>query len=200
MMTPLYDGQEGLQIRAAHPDLKLIILDINMPVVHGHEMLSRLRASDDWIPVILLTALDPRIHMIEGFNRGADDFITKPFDDSELLARVKRRLQTETNTLKRYLLCEPLRVDRFTRKVWIGAQEIHIPDREFSLLVVLMERANRISSLNQIKQLVWESDSYTDNVVKVAINRLRKLLDIHGKLIKTHNQLGYFFEGEVQQR
>ncbi|MGX1194409.1 response regulator transcription factor [Metabacillus sp. SLBN-84] len=193
----VHDGLEALEeIRSSSWDC--ILLDVMLPGVTGLEVLRRLRAQDGQTPVILLTARDTLPDKVSGLDQGANDYITKPFQIEELLARIRvcLRAAKPANVLKEagILKAGNLMVNIKTRDVTRGDDSIELTPREFDLLVYLLSHKNQVLNREQILNAVWGFDYYGDtNVVDVYIRYLRKKIDssYHQPLIHTSRGVGY---------
>jgi two-component system, OmpR family, copper resistance phosphate regulon response regulator CusR len=187
------DGEEGLeQARASQPDA--IILDVMLPLLDGWAVLTRLRESGVNTPVLMLTARDAVEHRVRGLTLGADDYITKPFALSELLARIRSVLRRSRSTSTEELKFSDLAIDQRRHRVTRDGQQIDLSAKEFALLQLLMEHQGEVLTRTFIAERVWsmmyEGDS---NVVDVNIRRLRTKVDdpFSQKLIHTVRGRGY---------
>lgn len=171
-------GMEALsKIRDHHVDL--VILDINMPLMDGYEVLQRLRETSNFVPVIVLTARLDREDTKQAFELGADDFVRKPFGIEELILRVQavlRRTGTQEDSI--HLLSHGvLLMDLDQHRVTVGGQAIELSPTEFRLLQVFMENPQRVLSKEQLLSRVWGLDRSADlNVVETYVSYLRKKL------------------------
>ncbi len=188
-----FDGDEGLGL-AEMNQYDLIILDLMLPKLNGLEVLSRLRKKNINTPILLLTAKDSVEDKVEGLNQGADDYLTKPFAFSELLARVRsllRRGQIETKTV---LQVGDLTLDLVSHKVIRNDEEIELTGKEYSLLEYFMRNKDKVLTRTMIAEHVWDYnfDTFT-NVIDVYVNHLRKKIDkkFPSKLIHTLRGVGY---------
>ncbi len=188
-----YDGDEGLGL-AEMNQYDLIILDLMLPKLNGLEVLSRLRKKNINTPILLLTAKDSVEDKVEGLNQGADDYLTKPFAFSELIARVRsllRRGQIETKTV---LQVGDLTLDLVSHKVVRNEEEIELTGKEYSLLEYFMRNKDKVLTRTMIAEHVWDYnfDTFT-NVIDVYVNHLRKKIDkkFPSKLIHTLRGVGY---------
>ncbi|NBB20242.1 response regulator [Runella sp. CRIBMP] len=192
-----YDGLIGSKIATAH-HFDLVILDINLPSMNGYEVCKLIRQRDPNVPVLMLTALGEPDDKIEGFNVGADDYIVKPFDFRELLARVnvflKRSQSDADNTGGNILRVADLEINTDTKIVVRANHAIDLTPKELALLEYLVRNKGRVVSKTDIAEKVWDMnfDSGT-NVVEVYINFLRKKIDrdFDTKLIHTKSGMGY---------
>ena len=176
----------------------LVLLDIMIPKLNGMEVLRRIRASGDMTPIILLTARDSIFDKVSGLDHGANDYITKPFQIEELLARIRACLRTnqmmEIKLDEQLLTIGDLKVDKKTRIVTRENKNIELTPREFDLLVYLIQHQNQVLEREQILTRVWGFDYYGEtNVVDVYISYLRKKIDdsFHSPLIHTVRGVGY---------
>mgnify|MGYP006432280033 CR=1 FL=1 len=187
------DGEEGLHLGEQNP-YDLIILDLMLPKINGLDILSRLRSKKIDTPILLLTAKDSVNDKVEGLNQGADDYLTKPFAFSELLARIRvllRRGKTETKTT---LGIADLTLDLVSHKVNRGNEEIELTGKEYSLLEYFMRNQEKVLTRTMIAEHVWDYnfDTFT-NVIDVYVNHLRKKIDKNfpAKLLHTLRGVGY---------
>ncbi|MDQ0417792.1 DNA-binding response OmpR family regulator [Croceifilum oryzae] len=176
-----HTGDAGLQ-RALGRDYDLIILDIMLPGSNGFEICKKLRSVTD-IPILLVSAKKEDIDKIRGFGLGADDYITKPFSPSELVARVKAHIMrydrlsgkdTHSNTIS----IHGITIDRSARKVYLNEEEVPFTTKEFDLIVFFVMNPNQVLSKEQIYQRVWGLDSAADvSTVTVHIRKLREKIE-----------------------
>ncbi|MFD0772068.1 response regulator transcription factor [Bacillus sp. CGMCC 1.60114] len=176
----------------------LVLLDVMLPKLNGMEVLRRIRASKDMTPIILLTARDSIPDKVSGLDHGANDYITKPFQIEELLARIRACLRINQMMKKRIdeqiLTVADLKVDKKTRVVIRDSTNIELTPREFDLLIYLIEHQNQVLNREQILTYVWGFDYYGEtNVVDVYIRYLRKKIDysFDFPLIHTVRGIGY---------
>jgi len=188
-------GADGLNL-ALERDYELIVLDVMLPEMDGWSVLRQLRASKD-TPVLLLTARDGVSDRVKGLELGADDYLVKPFDFSELVARIKSILRRGKARNAEMLQLADLEIDVFKRKVTRGGQRIDLTAQEFALLHLLAKRAGDVLSRAMIACQVWDMNFDSDtNVVDVAIRRLRCKIDdpFEKKLVHTMRGMGYVLE------
>lgn len=187
------NGEEGLDyLRAGGFDV--VISDIMMPVMNGLEFLSAIRAKKIDVPVILLTALDGTGDIVRGLDMGADDYIVKPFEFSELLARIRLVTRRNAGSRENGLTAGDLTLDLATRTVTRGEKRISLSAKEFDLLALLIRNKNIVLSREQICDSLYGTDEYIEsNAIDVYIRYLRKKIDegYETKLIHTVRGVGY---------
>ena len=171
------EGEEALWLAEAHP-YDAIVLDVILPGLSGFETCRRLRSAGVWTPVLMLTARDAVEDRVAGLDTGADDYLTKPFSFSELLARLRalsRRGAVERPT---EVFVGDLRLDPASRQVWRGETEIPLSPKEFALLETFMRRPGQVLSRFQLLEHAWNySYESRSNVVDVYVRYLREKLD-----------------------
>jgi len=188
-----HDGEEGL-LYAKTYEYDAIILDLMLPQKDGLEVLSDLRACEIHAPVMLLTARDSIESKVQGLEIGADDYLTKPFDLRELVARIRALLRRTREAPSTILTADDLTLDPAARAVRRGNREIRLTAREFSLLEYFMRRKNRVMTRAQIVEYVWPGGfDGSSNIVDVYVNYLRAKIDQvdERKLIQTVWGVGY---------
>jgi DNA-binding response OmpR family regulator len=188
------DGVAGERLALAE-DVDLVVLDRMLPGRNGMEILTAVRRAKPSLPVILLTARDEVADRVEGLDRGATDYMTKPFAFEELAARVRAHLRQPTNELATELEAGGIRLDLLARQVERkGGPAVHLAEREAELLAHLMRHAGQICSRREILSAVWgyEHDPGT-NIVQVYIGYLRRRLSHPGSPapIETVRSVGY---------
>ena len=168
----------------------LLILDLGMPKLDGLDLLDRLRRKENMLPVLVVMARDTIPDRIAGLNRGADDYLVKPFDLEELVARVHALLRRGQARIQRELRVGKLCVIPSTCTVSIDGKEINLTAREFALLVSLMEAPGTVISLREMEERLygWE-DEVASNAVEVLLHRLRRKLG--GDWIRNVRGVGY---------
>lgn len=177
--------------------IDLVLLDIMMSGMSGIELLRRIRSEDQHIPVIMLTAKGSVEDKVSGLDLGANDYVTKPFEIEELLARIRAALRLSpknTQREQRVLQAADLRVNLDTREVFRGGKQIHLTQREFDLLAYLLKNQRIVLHREQILTDVWGFDYTGDtNVVDVYIRYVRKKVDegFNHELIHTVRGIGY---------
>lgn len=198
------DGLEGLtMIREQAWDL--VLLDVMLPGLSGIEVLRRIRAHDQTIPVILLTAKDSVEDKVSGLDLGANDYLTKPFQIEELFARIRAALrltqkQNTAHVMDDWLQVGDLRLSESTREVFRGEAVIDLTPREFDLLTYLMKNEKIVLNREQLLNNVWGYDYYGDtNIVDVYIRYLRNKIDkpYEHSLIHTIRGVGYVLKDKI---
>lgn len=190
-----YDGQIGLSI-ALNGYFDLLILDVNLPLINGFEVCRRLREASIKTPIIMLTALGTTKDKVEGFDQGADDYLVKPFEFEELLARVKALIKRAKAAplLEKSLKMADLELNTDTKSVTRAGQNIVLTAKEFMLLEYMLRNKGRVLSRSDIAEKIWDIsfDSGT-NIIDLYIFYLRKKIDkdFNPKLIHTHVGMGY---------
>ena len=188
------DGEAALEAVAKHHPA-LIVLDVMLPKLAGFEVCRKLRASGDLTPIIMLTARDEDIDKILGLELGADDYLTKPFNPRELIARTKAILRRSDN--KKQADSTPIHRGDLTilpssREVRLADRSLDLRAQEFDLLLTLAEQPGRVFSREQLLQLAWGFDFYGQTrTVDVHIAHLRKKLDGSTVKIETVTGVGY---------
>lgn len=175
------------------PDV--VILDIMLPDIDGTEVAKKIRKIDPGAGIIMLTALGETKNKVEGLESGADDYVVKPFDFEELLARVKALLRRKNIKFEQEIKIGHLSIDLSSRTVKYKGKEISLSKTEFDLLSFLAKNVGRVVSKEEILNAVWGLDYYgTFNTVEVYINYLRKKIDPN--FIKTVRGIGYTISKE----
>ncbi len=188
-----YDGESGLYMAEVN-EYDLIVLDLMIPKIDGLEVLRRVRANRNNVPIFVLTAKDSVEDIVRGLDAGCDDYLTKPFEFLEFLARVRALLRREKIDKDPILRIEDLTLSLVTHKVMRRGKEIELTAKEYSLLEYFMRNPDKILTRTMISEHVWDYhfDSMT-NVVDVYVNYLRKKIDkgFELKLIYTIRGVGY---------
>ena len=177
------DGEAGLE-RALEDDMQLVILDLMLPGIDGFEICRRLREAKN-IPIIMVSAKKDDIDKIRGLGLGADDYMTKPFSPSELVARVKAHLSRyerllncnskEENTI---VELRGIKIDKTARRVWINGEEKAFTSKEFDLLTFLVENPNHVFSKEELFRKIWDMESVGDiATVTVHIKKIREKIE-----------------------
>jgi DNA-binding response OmpR family regulator len=193
------NGEDGV-ILARDESVELILLDIMLPLMDGHRVLERIRLRRPEVPVLMLTARDDLRNKVDALDAGADDYLTKPFDLEELLARLRALTRRADQPQGSKIVAGDLKVDLRSRRVWRGDKLVDLSSREFALLEYLMRHPGQVLSRQQILSAVWDYDfDPGSNVVDVYVSYLRNKLDRRGEpsLIQTVRGSGYRFEKPV---
>ncbi|MFL9650163.1 MULTISPECIES: response regulator transcription factor [Exiguobacterium] len=191
-----HDGRAGLD-RALTGGIDLMLLDVMLPQMSGLEVVRRVKEEQPLLPVLMVTARGDRYDKVSGLDLGADDYITKPFEMEELLARIRAflrmRQHVQVDTSERVLSYEGLTVDVNRHEVVCEGQKVDLTRREFDLLVYLLEHPERVLTRDQLVEHVWGFDYYGDtNVVDVYVRYVRKKLG--GSWIQTVRGVGYMLK------
>jgi two-component system, OmpR family, response regulator QseB len=172
---------------------QLIILDLGLPKVNGLEVLKQVREAKIKTPIIVLTARDSTKDCVQALNQGADDYMTKPFDLQELIARIHaqdRRSNQEEHTILSY---ENIELDAQSHTVKLNQEFVYLPRREFALLKKFLENPGKVLSKELLMQSIYNWDDDVDsNVLEVHIHNLRKKMDNH--FIRTIRGIGYILK------
>ncbi len=194
--TPItrYDGAEGLQAALETPP-DLLVLDLNLPTLDGLSLLVRLRQTNTFTRVLILTARGEVEHRVKGLKAGADDYLAKPFSMDELIARVDALgRRGVTSTSGDLLSAADLTMDVQHRRVTRAGQQIALSPREFDVLQVLLQEPGRVFSRTELCERVWQRDhEYDTRTVEIFITRLRRKIDssFPTPLIHTVRSVGY---------
>ena len=187
------DGEEALDY-LEYGEYDLVILDIMMPKVDGFEVIKKLRNKGNHTSILMLTARDNADDKVKGLDLGADDYIVKPFDFNELLARIRAVVRRKYGNSSNKLVIGDLILDTSEKSVTRAGKQIELTGKEYEVLEYLMQSKNRILSREQIKEHVWDFDYEGDsNIIDVLIKNIRKKIDVEdGKqIIYTKRGLGY---------
>ena len=196
------DGETGLK-RALDEDFQLVILDLMLPGVDGFEVCRQVREKKN-TPIIMVSAKKDDIDKIRGLGLGADDYMTKPFSPSELVARVKahlNRYQRLVNSNARentVIEIRGLKIDKTARRVWVNGEEKNFTSREFDLLTFLAENPNHVFTKEELFRKIWDMDSVGDiATVTVHIKKIREKIEQNSakpQYIETIWGVGYRFK------
>lgn len=192
-----HNGPEGLELASSQP-FAAILMDVIMPGLTGIEVCSALRNQGVTTPILLFSAMDTVEDKVLGLEAGADDYLTKPFDLSELLARLRALIRRKSleYTRKNIVSVEDLVLDLDSRSAIRNQIPLELTKKEFRLLEYFVQNENKILSKNEIAERVWDVDFNTGtNIVEVYVNYLRNKLDKghDKKLIQTKFGMGYIF-------
>lgn len=185
------DGPQALEMARTEPP-DLVVLDVMLPQMDGLEVCRRLRRGTA-APILMLTARDAVPDRIAGLDSGADDYLVKPFDFDELLARIRALLRRVQPLDAAVLSFADLRLDTGTREAFRGDRTIELTTREYELLVLFLRHPRRVLTRDRIFDHVWGSASVDSNAIEVHIGRLRDKLEAAGepRLIQTVRGAGY---------
>ena len=189
------DGAEGLYLASEYP-FDVALVDLGLPTISGTEIIRGLRAAGSLLPILVLTARGRWQDKVEGLEAGADDYLAKPFEVDELLARLRALLRRAHGAATQELRAGPVRLDRATQRVWVGERLVELTAFEFRLLEHLMTRRGRVLSKRELADYLYPQDEDRDsNVLEVLLGRLRRKLDPDGQLapIETLRGRGYRF-------
>lgn len=189
-----FDGEEGL-LYIKQDIYDAIILDLMLPIKNGYEVLEEMRKEKILTPVLILTAKDSLEDKLQGFQKGADDYLTKPFAKEELKARIQVMIRRNNPSFyKNEIAFKDLRIDINNRQAYIGDNELKLQGKQFDMLEYLMNYQNRIITKEQIFDKIWGFNSETTtNVVEVYASGIRKELKKYDydKYFKTIRGVGY---------
>jgi two-component system response regulator PhoP len=192
------DGREGLYYAREYP-VDLAIVDLGLPSMSGVELIKQLRADGKEYPILVLTARDRWQDKVEVLKLGADDYVVKPFNVEELLARVDALLRRAGGWAQSELVCGPITLDTRTQEVKVDGAKLELTSFEYKLLEYLMLHAGEVLSKTQITEALYSEDFERDsNVIEVFIGRLRRKLDPENsyKPIETLRGRGYRLAAE----
>ena len=192
----IQNGTEGLWMATENP-YDLILLDIMLPGTNGFKICGTLREREVWTPILMLTAKDGELDEAESLDTGADDFLSKPFSFTVLLARIRALLRRGASERPVVISAGDLRLDPASHSVTRGNSDIVLTSREFSLLELLMRRKGEVLTKKVILEHVWDYDFEGDsNIVEVYIGYLRKKIDtpFDRRAIRTLRGVGYMLE------
>ncbi len=187
-----YDGFIGKRLADAN-DYDLMILDINLPQINGYELCAGIRLKNPNVPIIMLTALGSTEDKLLGFEKGADDYMVKPFEFRELLARVKALLKRSQADQQSHSILKvaDLVIDLDSKSVTRGENPIELTAKEFLLLEYLVRNKGRVISKADIAEKIWNINFDTGtNVIEVYVNFLRKKIDRNYPVKLIHTQIG----------
>ncbi|MDP4004172.1 response regulator transcription factor [Methylobacterium sp. NEAU K] len=187
-----YDGEEGGYLGESEP-YDAIILDMGLPKADGVTVLQKWRRAGVKTPVIILTARDRWSDKVDGFDAGADDYVTKPFHMEELMARVRALLRRAAGHASSQIACGPVTLDTRSGKVFVDGAQVKLTSHEYRLLSYLMHHTGRVVSRAELTEHLYDQDFDRDsNTIEVFVGRLRKKLAVD--LIQTVRGLGYLVD------
>ncbi len=186
------DGQTGLEM-AQEQTYHLIVLDVMLPRRDGYSVCEELRMRRNRVPILMLTARDTVKDKVRGLDTGADDYLPKPFDFQELMARVRALIRRDKVNRTRVIRVADLTIDTAQRRVTRAGVEIGLSNREYDLLEALAANEGKVLTREAIQERIWMNEDAVENTVNVYIGTLRKKLDANHpvKLIQTVHGVGY---------
>ncbi|GII93781.1 response regulator transcription factor [Sinosporangium siamense] len=192
-----HDGVSGLQL-ARQGDYDAVVLDIMLPRLSGYNVCKALRAEDNWVPILMLSAKDGEYDMADGLDLGADDYLTKPFSYVVLVARLRALLRRGRHRRPVSLRAGDLTLDPAKRRVFRGETAIELTPREFALLEFLLRHLDEVVSKSELLEHVWDSFDTDANVVEVYVGYLRRKIDVpFGRnSVQTVRGAGYRLAGD----
>ncbi|MBX9632757.1 MAG: response regulator transcription factor [Burkholderiales bacterium] len=189
------EGQEALYLATEYP-FDAAVIDLGLPGLSGLDVIRRLRANGSRLPVLILTARDRWQDKVQGLEAGGDDYLAKPFQMEELLARLKALLRRAAGAAQDVLKCGPIALDAGSQQVTVDAVEVELTSFEYRLLEHLVRHRSRVLSKDELAAHLYPHDEERDsNVIEVLIGRLRRKLDPDGRLqpLETLRGRGYRF-------
>ena len=187
------DGLDGLR-RARSGDYDVVVLDVMLPGLSGYEVVRRLRAEGNWVPVLMLSAKDGEHDQADALDDGADDYLTKPFSFVVLLARLRALLRRGVEARPAVLRAGELSLDPASREVRVAAEPVELTPKEFLLLEYLIRHAGRAVSKDELLEHVWDrAAELAPNVVEVYVGYLRR--KIGSDRLLTVRGVGYRLPG-----
>ncbi|HHX23697.1 MAG TPA: response regulator transcription factor [Thermoanaerobacterales bacterium] len=197
-----YNGEEALETFVKQ-EIHLVLMDIMMPKMDGIETVMKLREISN-VPIIFLTAKSEDVDKILGLDIGADDYITKPFNPLELIARVNSNIRRYTSyssastTNDDVIQIGGIELDDLKKQITVDGKPIKLTPLEYKILHLLMKNPNRVFSIEEIYEKVWQEPAYNPDTVTVHIRRIREKIEINPKepkYLKVVWGIGYKFEG-----
>jgi len=184
------DGTSGLT-RALEGQYDAVLLDVMLPGLSGYEVVKQLRAEDNWVPVMMVSAKDGPYDQADGLDYGADDYLTKPFDYVVLLARLRALLRRQSDPRPPVLTHGDVALDPATREVTLGGEPVALSRREHELLEFFLRHPDRVVTKTELLDRVWDARGvgYEPNTVEVYVGYLRRKLG--PGLIETVRGAGY---------
>src|SRR5699024_9083190 len=193
-----YTGKEALD-KYEEESFDLILLDVMIPELNGLEVLRRIRQKDETVRIIMLTARDAVMDKVSGLDSGANDYMTKPFEIEELLARIRAQLkqnEISQNTRQEEMIFKNIKVLPHSREVFIDGEDVYLTQKEYDLFHYLLSNKNQVLSREQIIESVWGYDYFGDtNTVDVYVRYLRKKIDQDSpSVISSVRGIGYMIK------
>ncbi|EIT67679.1 MULTISPECIES: response regulator transcription factor [Hydrocarboniphaga] len=196
-----HDGRSGIDV-ATQDGIDVAVVDVGLPYVSGIDIIRQVRRAGRAYPVLILTARDGWQSKVEGLEAGADDYLVKPFQKEELVARVKVLLRRSNTQTKSVLQSGPYALDTAAKSVSVNGQPVELTSYEYNLLEHLVTHAGKVLSKDALSNFLYGGDEERDsNVIEVFVRRLRKKLDPDGSIspITTYRGSGYSWEVERPQ-
>ncbi len=185
----VHDGEEGFYM-GSNDTFDAVILDLGLPKMDGIKVLQKWRSENHNMPVIILTARDTWREKVAGLRAGADDYLSKPFEVEEILARVEALIRRSSGHANPLLTCGPVTLDTTTNRVTCNDETIELTALELGMLSYMMHHRGEVISKTELTEHIYDQDFDRDsNVIEVLVNRLRNKLG--AGIIKTHRGLGY---------
>lgn len=189
-----YEGEEG-QFLGETESFDAVVLDLGLPCLDGLTVLQRWRKEGRSMPVLILTARDTWREKVIGLRSGADDYLAKPFEMEEMLARIEALIRRAAGRASPVLSSGPLDLDTVSHRVTVGGTPVALTAQEFRALSYLMHHAGRVVSKTELGEHIYGHDfDFDSNVIEVLVSRLRKKLGV--ELIQTHRGQGYRLAAE----
>ncbi|MBG0830008.1 response regulator transcription factor [Planomonospora sp. ID67723] len=192
-----HDGEDGLHL-ARQGEYDVVVLDIMLPRLSGYNVCKQLRAEENWVPILMLSAKDGEYDMADGLDLGADDYLTKPFSYVVLVARLRALLRRGGSRRPAVLQAGDLSLDPARRRVARGETPVELTPREFALLEYLLRRHDEVVSKTEILEHVWDTFDTDPNVVEVYVGYLRRKIDVpfSRNALQTVRGAGYRLAGD----
>ncbi|WP_372771163.1 response regulator transcription factor [Pseudoalteromonas sp.] len=193
------DGEAGLFHLTEYP-LDLAVVDLGLPKMDGIEVISQARKAGIDIPILILTARDRWQDKVEGLDAGADDYLTKPFHNEELIARCNALIRRSAGKADPTITAGPIRIHTRSQQVWVNEKELMLTAYEYKVLEYLMVNPEKVISKSELTEHIYDQDFDLDsNVIEVFVLRLRKKLDPDGSIapIETLRGRGYRLSGKL---
>ncbi|MEM5496396.1 response regulator transcription factor [Paraglaciecola mesophila] len=194
------DGAKALFLLSEHP-YDLAIIDIGLPVMDGFEVIQKARKNNVSCPILILTARDRWQEKVEGLDAGADDYLTKPFQNEELLARVKALIRRSAGQANPTIELGPISLNTLSEQVSVSGKDIELTAYEYKVFEYLLLNPKKVVSKTELTEHIYDQDFDLDsNVIEVFVGRLRKKLDPQGSInpIETMRGRGYRISREFQ--
>ena len=188
-----FNGEEAIDF-IEFSTYDLVILDVMMPKMDGHEFLKKIRSEGNVTPVIMLTAKDTLADKVEGLDYGADDYLVKPFEFDELLARIRALIRRNYGVVTNEIAINDVVLDLSKKRVTRSDIDVNLTGKEYEVFEFLMKNKNSIITREKLQEHVWDYDYVgASNIIDVIIKNIRKKLDIGTKkqIIHTKRGLGY---------